>query len=325
MTASELALQIYYDTLVFLKDRGYISNINKLLEEESIDDRMTRADVSSAGLDTIDAINCILDRNRTFVLMEEIEKAIKPQEVVVEAGVGTGVLAVFAAALGAEVYGIEINEKTFKLARDIFRMFTRKGLLDEENLNLVMADASKWKPSKRIDLIISENIYTGMFYEMQIPIVNHLLEFISSSGRVIPDSMKSYLILAEAERPLEKVHGELFSATQAEGLVYKSRELSNPVLYDEIYFKRKNDIYCQVDQKISLKRSGLVNALLIYSPVTIAKNVVLEREDMIFMGDDVFIAIDPPLRVSEGSKTRLRMAYKRGGKPEDGEYYLEVL
>ena len=39
MTASELALQIYDDTLGFLKEGGYIEHINTLLEKESIDDR----------------------------------------------------------------------------------------------------------------------------------------------------------------------------------------------------------------------------------------------------------------------------------------------
>jgi hypothetical protein len=50
---------------------------------------------------------------------------------------------------------------------------------------------------------------------------------------------------------------------------------------------------------------------------------VLYREDMIFMGEDIFIVIDPPLHLEMGSNVRLRMRYQRGGKPEDGIYLIE--
>jgi len=323
MVPTELAAQIYRETIGFLEERGYISHLNKLLEDEYIDDRMTRIDVPSCGLETVDAVHCILDRNRTFAFLEAIEKSVKPGEVVVEAGLGTGILAIMAAALGAEVYGIEINKDTLGLARQLSMLFIKNGLFDQENLLLIEADASTWNPLKQIDLIISENIYAGMFYEMQIPILNHLLPFISSSGRVIPHGMSSYVILAQAEKPLLRGHGELFSPSLAEGRIYKSRELSEPFLYDNINFNRKNDLYCRIDIAIPIMRSGLVNSLLIYSPVKVARDIILKREDMIFMGEDIFIVIDPPLHVEPQSTVRLRMEYRKGSKPEEGSYFLD--
>lgn len=323
MTASELALQIYHDTLVFLKEGGYISHTNKLLKEESIDDRMTRIDVPSHGLETVDAVHCVLDKNRTFAFLEAIEKSVELGDVVVEAGLGTGIMAIMAATLGAEVYGIEINKNTLCLARQLSGVFIKNGFFKEKNLNLVEADASTWTPTKQIDLIISENIYAGMFYEMQIPIINHLLPFISSSGRVMPESMSCYVILAQVEKPSNKRHGESFSPSQAEGRIFKYQELSQPFLYSTIDFIRKNDRDCRIDMTIPIIRSGLVNSLLIYSPVKVAEDILLKREDMIFMGEDIFIVIDPPSHVEEGSAARLRMEYIRGSKPEDGSYLLD--
>ena len=323
MTASELVLEIYHETMGFLKEGGYISHTNKLLKEESIDDRMTRIDVPSQGLETVDAVHCVLDKNRTLAFLEAIEKSVELGDVVVEAGLGTGIMAIMAATLGAEVYGIEINKKTFDLARQLSGVFIKKGFFNERSLNLVEADASIWTPVKQIDLIISENIYAGMFYEMQIPIINHLLPFISSSGRVIPESMSSYVILAQVEKPSNKRHGESFSPSQAEGRIFKYQDLSQPFLYSTIDFIRPNDRDCRIDMIIPIIRSGLVNSLLIYSPVKVAEDILLKREDMIFMGEDIFIVIDPPQHVEEGSVARLRMEYTRGGKPEDGSYFLE--
>ena len=284
---------------------------------------MTRIDVPSYGLETVDAVHCILDKNRTFAFLEAIEKSVELGDVVVEAGLGTGIMSIMAATLGAEVYGIEINKDTLDLARQLSRVFIENGFFNEKKLNLVEADASTWTPMKQIDLIISENIYAGMFYEMQIPIVNHLLPFISTSGRVIPEVMSSYVVLAQAEKPLNKRHGESFSPSQAEGRIYKSQELSQPFPYSTINFNRKNDRDCRIDIAIPIIRSGLVNSLLIYSPVKVAKDIFLKREDMIFMGEDIFIVIDPPLHVKPGSTARLRMEYRRGSKPEEGSYFLD--
>ena len=183
---------------------------------------MTRIDVPSHGSDNC-TVHCILDKNRHLPL-EAIEKSVELGDVVVEAGLGTGIMSIMAATLGAEVYGIEINKDTLDLARQLSRVFIENGFFKEKNLNLVEADASTWTPMKQIDLIISENIYAGMFYEMQIPIVNHLLPFISTSGRVVPEVMSSYVILAQAEKPSNKrpVNRSLLPWQKAEYINLKS-------------------------------------------------------------------------------------------------------
>jgi predicted RNA methylase len=286
---------------------------------------MTRIDVSACGLESVDAVHCVLDQKRTFAFLEAIERALLPGDVVVEAGMGTGIMAVMAAALGGEVYGIEINRETLELARGLLDMFIREGLIDEESLYLIEADASSWTPPRKIDLIISENIYAGMFYEMQIPIINNLLSFRGRSCRVIPDSMCSYAVLSQTEIPGNKRHGESFSPSAAECMMYKMEELSAPVLYDTINFNCRNDECCDVDLVIPVKRAGCLNSMLIYSPVRVATDIILRREDMIFMGEDIFIVIDSPLHLSPGENVRLKMRYRKGSKPEEGRYFAEVL
>lgn len=322
---SPLAARIYDETVRFLRDCGYIDHLSHLLLTECIDDRMARIDVSACGLETVDAVHCVLDQKRTFAFLEAIKRELRPGDVVVEAGLGTGILAVMAAALGGEVYGIEINRDTLEQAGQLSRMFIRRGLIEEERLILIEADASTWRPPKRIDLIISENIYAGMFYEMQIPIINHLLSFQSRSCTVIPESMCSYVVLSQTEIPENKKHGESFSPSSAEGRLYKTEELSEHILYDSINFNCRNDTFCDADLVIPVKRAGCLNSILIYSPVKVTPNIILRREDMIFMGEDIFIVIDHQLHVRLGQNVRLKMRYRKGGKPEEGCYFAEVL
>jgi predicted RNA methylase len=325
MEASDLILLIYENTLEFLEERGDLSMLRKALKDESIDDRMKRVDTKSRGLEIVDAVHCVLDKNRTLAFMNAIEESVKPGDVVVEAGAGTGILAIFAAALQAKVYGIEINKETFGLAQDLAEFFIHMQILDKKNLHLVMNDARIWKPDGKIDVIISENVYAGMFHEMQIPIVSHLLDFLEPHGRVVPDSMQSYVILSDVELPKGLTHGNSFSNSEAEGRICSFNELSLPVLYDEIDFHHKNCQDCRADIEIPIKKSGRVNSLIIYSPITVAPNLILQRDDMIFMGEDIFIVIDPPIQVENGSTVRLRIAYERGDKPEEGFYELKTL
>lgn len=325
MEASDLILLIYENTLEFLEERGDLSRLRKALKDESIDDRMNRIDTKSRGLEIVDAVHCVLDKNRTLAFMSAIEESVKPGDVVVEAGAGTGILAIFAAILQAKVYGIEINRETFGLAQDLAEFFIHMRILDKKNLQLVLSDASTWRPRGKIDVIISENVYAGMFHEMQIPIVNHLLNFLAPHGRVVPDSMESYVILSEVELPKGLKHGISFSNSEAEGRICRFKELSSPVIYDKIDFYRKNCVDCRAEIDIPLNKSGLINSFIIYSPIAVTPNLILQRNDMIFMGEDIFIATDPPLQVEKGSTVRLKIEYERGGKPEEGFYELTTL
>lgn len=320
-----MILLIYENTLEFLEERGDLSRLRKALKDESIDDRMNRIDTKSRGLEIVDAVHCVLDKNRTLAFMSAIEESVKPGDVVVEAGAGTGILAIFAAILQAKVYGIEINRETFGLAQDLAEFFIHMRILDKKNLQLVLSDASTWRPRGKIDVIISENVYAGMFHEMQIPIVNHLLNFLAPHGRVVPDSMESYVILSEVELPKGLKHGISFSNSEAEGRICRFKELSSPVIYDKIDFYRKNCVDCRAEIDIPLNKSGIINSFIIYSPIAVTPNLILQRNDMIFMGEDIFIATDPPLQVEKGSTVRLKIEYERGGKPEEGFYELTTL
>ncbi|MDD1752314.1 MAG: methyltransferase domain-containing protein [Methanotrichaceae archaeon] len=325
MAGNDLILKVYDGTLEYVRSRGYISRLQEILTEESIDDRMKRLDVSKEGLDAVDAVHCVLDMKRTLAFMEAIKKTVRSEDMVVEAGAGTGILAILAAALKANVYAIEMNEETLILAQELATFFIEKNVIEEGYLQMILDDASSWIPPDEIDVLISENIYTGMFYEMQIPIINNLLKYLKPDGKVIPQSMRSFVVLSETKLTKDTRHGDSFSPSDAEKRLYKSRYLSKPILFDEINFFKLNAIDCFVDLEISIIRSGLLNSLLIYSPVTVDQEIVLDREDMIFMGEDIFIAIDPPLEAKEGSIARLKMAYERGGKPEKGHYEISIL
>jgi hypothetical protein len=53
MMSTELAAQVYCETIGFLEGRGRISHLNNFLAKECADDRMTWIDVPSCGVQLI--------------------------------------------------------------------------------------------------------------------------------------------------------------------------------------------------------------------------------------------------------------------------------
>ena len=58
---------------------------------------------------------CLIDRKRALMFKKVIDKFVTKTSIVVDAGTGTGILAMFAAAAGAKkVYAIEADKNFYK-------------------------------------------------------------------------------------------------------------------------------------------------------------------------------------------------------------------
>src|SRR4051812_24650499 len=86
-----------------------------------------RADLSNKPADVVVSstfssllfINeCLLDEERTRALQAAIHRQVTPGDVVLDAGTGSGILALIAAAAGArKVYAVDVDRDALALAR----------------------------------------------------------------------------------------------------------------------------------------------------------------------------------------------------------------
>ncbi|MBT4114374.1 methyltransferase domain-containing protein, partial [Candidatus Woesearchaeota archaeon] len=125
---------------------------------------------------------CLYDQERTRRFKRAIHKVVKPGDVVVDAGSGTGILAMFAAQSGAKkVYALELNKRFIKIIKE-----NAKRNDFDKIIQVVHCDATKYKLPEKVDVIICELLSTGLFFEPEIQIINHLKRFLKKGGRTVP-------------------------------------------------------------------------------------------------------------------------------------------
>lgn len=141
------------------------------------------------GMSTHDAFKCLIDICRTQQISLGISETIGKLKsdgrsvTAIDAGAGTGILSILMLVHGADrVYAIEINEDTYRATSDFL---SRLGL--EDKIVLLKGDATEIDlEGVQADLLVSENLSTGLLDEPQYQIIGNLSRFMKPKGEVIP-------------------------------------------------------------------------------------------------------------------------------------------
>ena len=312
----EYKTAVYNEVMIYCKERGLIEKLEKsFLIPES--ERFNALNIAQSGLDILDAVHCIYDVRRTNSFIEEIGKKVSKGDIVLEAGIGTGILSFYAASLGAKVYGCEINHAVFELAQEIKNHLEKSKFIPPSSVEFFLDNAIAFVPPRSMDVLISENIYTGMFFEYQVQIMNNLLAYLNADGICIPQKMRSFAALSQTIFPHTPRDKELFvpSEKKDEEIIYTL--LSTPYQYDEIDFTKISDTSVHRTMTIPIKTEGMVNSLLVYSEVVMPSGRVIRKDDTTFLNSEIVIAISPQLEVKKGDKIELTIRYNYSSKPED--------
>lgn len=310
---------IYNEVLVFCKDRGFLKELSKSLEV-SESERFGNKNIDQYGLDIMDVIHCLVDKNRTILLINEILRISKKGDVVLEAGIGTGILSIAGSIKSKVVYGYEINKSVYILANQIRDHLTKKGLI-KDNIFYNLVDAKKANFRNKVDIIISENLYTGMFFEKQIQIVRNLQKSLKKSGVFVPSGIKSSFVLSEATSHESGGINRLYIVSEDKVSYLK---LSDEVVYDDIQFKTIKSNSLVFNKKVLIKKEGIINSILINSEVLLPSGSVIGRNDTEFMNNDIIIMIRKSLKVIKGDIVMVSIKYVYGSDPGDARIVINI-
>ena len=151
-------------------------------------------------------IEMLNDRTRTDHYLKAIREVVKPGDIVVDLGTGTGVLALAAAQAGAShVYAIEINKSIAEVAR---ANFARNGFAD--TITLCQGRSTDIVLPERADVLVSEIIGDDPFNEQIIELTTDArLRFLKPNAKMIPYRIEIFGLLLTV--PAEKISKHKFS------------------------------------------------------------------------------------------------------------------
>lgn len=135
--------------------------------------------------------NMLLDKIRCDAYRQAIQGTVKPGDVVVDLGAGTGLLSFFAAQAGARhVYAIEMSGIA-KVAADLIEA---NGFRDR--ITLIRKTSKKVRLPERCDVLVTETLSSFCFdAENTIEFVADARErFLKPGGRIIPQSADTFLL-----------------------------------------------------------------------------------------------------------------------------------
>jgi predicted RNA methylase len=149
--------------------------------------------------DTEYVYRCLADRERTLAFKDAIGKAVKPGDVVLDLGTGSGVMAIFAAQAGArKVYAVEIADYLSRVSRENFVESGYGTTIVPLRMNArEVTLAHVEKP----DVVVCEMITTGLIGEMQGPVINSLKMsgVIDAQTLLVPSEISTSVALVAAD------------------------------------------------------------------------------------------------------------------------------
>lgn len=177
---------------------------------------------------------CLIDEERTSAFKSAIEKAVRPGDIVVDAGSGSGVLAMFAADAGAKkVYALELDKNNAKVLQGIFAANAYG-----DRIEVIQGDATTVRLPENVDVIVCEMIATGLIEELQVPVMNNMLRYATPGYRVV---LEQYYCHAELVHQQNLYYGKKFDLLRYEfpdDTSLQSTILSNRVTYQRVDFSQ---------------------------------------------------------------------------------------
>ncbi len=175
-----------------------MSVINMLLEEGVLVEVGTDRPVTSGWADPVEHARMLHDDRRTGDYIAALAAAVRPDDIVLDIGTGSGVLAVAAARAGARhVYAIEASD----IAAVAARVFEVNGVQDR--VTLLPGWSRQIELPERADLLVAEVIGNEPFEEEILETtLDARRRLLKPNARLLPSALALYvrpLLLPEAE------------------------------------------------------------------------------------------------------------------------------
>lgn len=279
-------------------------------------------------------IKMLNDVPRTQAFTQALRRVVRPGDVVVDVGTGTGVLAVAAAQAGARrVYAIEASD----IADVAERLFADNGVADR--VQLVRGWSTQVELPEKADVLVSEMIGDEPLGERLLEMTRDATRrLLAPNARFVPHAIE---LIAQAVRiPDALLDQRTFTArntstwTQAYGIDYARlaeigprclpwfkgtpttvagfQQVSAPAKLALLDLTSLEELSVDAFAEVAVAPRAVVNGVLVYSNILLAPGLELSTGRTSEENSWHFHVhlVDPPIELAPGE--RLRVSYRYG-------------
>jgi type I protein arginine methyltransferase len=229
----------------------------------------------------------VADANRLEPFHGAIRKLIYPGMIVADIGTGSGPLARFAAAAGAErVYAIEQYQEILQFAE---RINHTEGL--DRRIELIHGDSRNVSLKERVDVIVAELVASvGNDEAMSDILEDARCRFLKPGGKIIPSSVDVFICpvnAPEAHRGIPGVYRNDIIVSPSQGFLpfrtyYQilglpaERLLADVRLLDSINLKGHTELSYDRELSFVCVKEGAFSGFAAWFKATLAENIFLD-------------------------------------------------
>lgn len=267
---------------------------------------------TDSAFSSIDLVGqCLLDKKRTQKFIDQISKEVKSGMTVLDAGTGSGILAILSAKYGAsKVYAVELDPYIAAVAKKNIVANNVDNIVeviqaDMRDLNLYI--------DRKIDLVTMEMLTTGMIDEYQVRGVSELkkLRSLDESTIFLPKKQKSFLSLGYSDFKLYNLNFpmvlHLWDIHINKEDFFKQK--TERIKYDDYDFKKDTHFYVDKNIDIKIDQDCRVNCILMESQTVLNEENIIEETSA--LNGKVIVPIESKDLVA-GEMVHCNISYKYG-------------
>lgn len=272
-------------------------------------------------------LSMLVDETRTGAYSQAISRVVKPGDVVVDVGCGSGILSFFACRAGARhVYAIE-SEPVINIAELVA---AKNGVQDR--ITFYNASSFNVELPEPADVIVTETMGTFGFEEGILGSLTDARDrFLKKGGRLIPCNVDLFLVPVELPQFYEHVvdfwvnrcQGFDFSPVRRLTVnnfhplkLHEGTFLGDPLRVQEIEFGETTQAEVKAGFTIHARRQGWLHGLAGWFNAELISGLSISNgpRDKASHWGLAFFPIDRPVSVDRGNRIDVEMSSSRNGE-----------